>query len=203
MPKINIERDPRLFAEAITSKSSPHKLALGLDLGTTTGYAYTYFEPNVPTKKSGVAMGQWNLSAGPYDSGAIRFVRLRQFLSILMPDLVLFEDVRYTPQRGNKFTVGAIIARAANAGELFGAFKATLCTWCEENNVPCQGIGIGQIKKFATNKGNANKVEMIEACNAKFQTEFDVDDYESTGVDNIADAAFVMAMGLDAYIGGL
>ena len=119
--------------------------------------------------------------------------------------MVFFEDVRYTPgtMGMNKFSIGAIISRAANVSELFGAFKATVCTWCEERHVPCHGFGIGQIKKYATGKGNANKCDIIEACNAKFGTAFPTNDYESTGADNIADASFVLLMGIDEYAKGI
>ena len=40
---------------------------------------------------------------------------------------------------------------------------------------------------------------MIEACNTRFGTEFKTEDYTSTGVDNIADAAFAMMMGVALY----
>jgi len=204
MSKINIEKDPDAFAETIV-RTPGTQLLLGLDLGTTTGYAYRFVKDGkVVTSDNEVAMGQWNLSAGPYDSGAIRFIRLRHFLSIVQPNLVVFEDVKYTPEsRGNKFTVAAIISRAATSAELFGAFKATVCTWGEENSVACQGFGIGSIKKHATGKGNSNKVAMIEACNDKYGTDFDTHDYESTGVDNIADAAFVLDLGLELCGKGL
>jgi len=202
MAKIDIVRDPDAVQPI---ERGDTKLALGLDLGTTTGYAYKLFKPGTTIQWDDVAMGQWDLSAGPYDSGAIRFVRLRQFLSIIKPDLVTFEDVRYTPAIAgmNKFSIGAIIARAANSAELFGAFKATLCTWCEEHKVPCQGVGIGQIKKYATDKGNASKTDMILACNQKFKSNFGIDDYDSTGADNIADAAFVLVIGLESYSKGV
>ena len=204
MPKTKIDKDPEAFAEMIIREPGT-KLLLGLDLGTTTGYAYRFMKDGeLLTPNNEVVMGQWNLSAGPYDSGAIRFVRLRHFLTLTKPDLVFFEDVKYTPEsRGNKFTVAAIISRAATSAELFGAFKATVCTWSEENSVACQGFGIGSIKKHATGKGNSNKVAMIDACNAKFGSDFGTHDYESTGVDNIADAAFVLDLGLELCGKGL
>ncbi len=81
--------------------------------------------------------------------------------------------------------------------------SAILTTWAEERNIPCQGIPIGTIKRFATGKGNANKIEMIEACNKTFGTEFKTADYESTGVDNIADAMFLCSMAVTQYSEGL
>jgi hypothetical protein len=147
-------------------------------------------------------MGQWNLSAGQYDSGAIRFVRMRQFLTYLSPDLVCYEDVKFDPPMG-QFNKGALLARVATASEFLGALKATVCTWCEENNVPCTGFKIAQIKKRATMKGNANKELMIQACNEMFGSDFDVDGYETSGVDNIADAAFCCLMAQEQYALGL
>ncbi|MBD3407201.1 MAG: hypothetical protein GF411_13865 [Candidatus Lokiarchaeota archaeon] len=201
MPKININNRPSSF-DIKRPLNKSIKMAMGLDLGTTTGYAYTFIDSENHAETDNIVMGQWDLSAGPYDSGAIRFLRLRQFLTMSSPDYLFFEDVRYTPEKPNKFLASAIISRAANVSELFGAFKATLCTWAEEHDIPCEGFGIGQIKKHATGKGNANKIDMINACNEKFNTDFDYD-YESTGVDNIADAMFVLSLGISRYIEGM
>lgn len=202
MPKLCLESDPQAV---VIERVTPGKLILGLDLGTTTGYAYSWLDTdnNIPANKR-LFMGQWDLSAGPYDSGAIRFVRLRQFLATVRPALVGFEDVKYTPaQKANKFTIGAILARAATACEWFGALKATLCTWCEENDIPCIGIPIGSIKKRATARGNANKEDMIKACNDEFGTDFGIEDYNLTGADNIADAAWVCQLVMEQHAEGM
>src|SRR6516162_6246724 len=151
MPKFQIQRDPRLFARNWRPvEDTSLRLALGLDLGTTTGYAYTYFVPGEPYEigMHTTAFGQWDLSAGPHDSGAIRFVRLRQFLAVVRPDIVFYEDVKYTPpDTPNLINLHAIIARAARPTEFIGALKGTLSCWCEEHDVPCEGISIGAIKK--------------------------------------------------------
>jgi hypothetical protein len=204
MPKFQIQRDPRLFASdwKPTYDRGLLRLALGLDLGTTTGYALTYFTPGKPYEPGArtTAFGQWDLSAGPYDSGAIRFVRLRQFLAEARPDIVFFEDVKYVPaETPNLINLTAILGRAAKSIELFGAFKATLACWCEEHDVPCQGLPIGAIKKRATGHGGANKVAMIDACNRLFEAELDPEGYESSGVDNVADACFCMLLGVESY----
>lgn len=181
-------------------------MVLGLDLGTSCGYAISYVPRGKPIDADRLTtmLGQWDLSAGPYDSGAIRFVRLRQFLSILKPDLVVYENVKYTPPEApNRFNANAIVARAATPIEWFGALKATVSTWCEEAGVPCTGFPIGTIKKRATGKGNANKSDMIRACNETFGSDMDADDYESAGYDNIADAAWVCLLGIEMYAQGL
>jgi Holliday junction resolvasome RuvABC endonuclease subunit len=180
------------------------KVILGLDLGTNCGYCYGFLTPKDEFIIEPWQMGIWDLSAGPYDSGAIRFVRLRKFLSALSPDFVAYEDVKFTPEEAlTRFSAARVLARAATASELIGAFRATVVTWCEENNLPCTGFGVGTIKKFATNIGNASKEEIIKACNEKFKTDFDPETYKSTGVDNIADAAFICLLAYNQYSSGL
>ena len=206
MPKFNISRDPWVFRESVKEPKPKSNLVLGLDLGTNCGYSYCIVQENellVPDKLD-MHIGQWDLSAGPYDSGALRFVRLRQFLSVLKPDLVAFEDVRYTPsEKLTKFNMHSIIARAATSCEFFGALKATVCTWSQENGVPCGSFPIGTIKRRATGKGNANKSDMIAACNEMFRTDFDTENYETAGFDNAADSAFVCLLALENYAKGL
>jgi hypothetical protein len=201
-----VTRDPELLARTVPLRPERTRLVLGLDLGTACGAAYAFHRPSDPVDPVRVALhlGQWDLSAGPYDSGAIRFVRLRQFLTALGPDLVVCEDVKYvppnTPERMNPT---AIVARAATALEWFGALKATVAVWCEEHGVPCAAFPIGVIKKRATGKGNANKSDIIRACNATFGSDMDPDDYTNTGYDNVADAAWVCLLGLEQYARGL
>lgn len=205
MAKHKIERDPWLFAERL-ARPARANLVLGLDLGTTCGYCFTYMRDGqrVEPEKLAMNLGQFDLSAGPYDSGAIRFVRLRQFLTVMEPDLIAFEDVKYTPaEKPNRFNAGAIVARAATACEWFGGLKAAVAAWAEENGVPCTSFPIGTIKKRATNKGNANKGDMIAACNALFGSDMDAENYEAAGYDNVADAAFVCLLALEQYSRGL
>lgn len=205
MPKHMIEHDPWVFSERLVRPEKTN-LVLGLDLGTSCGYAFTYMKEGqrVDPAALEIALGQFDLSAGPYDSGAIRFVRLRQFLEVLQPDLVAYENVKYTPpEKPTRFNANAIVARAATPIEWFGALKATVSTWCEENKVPCCSFPIGTIKKRATGKGNANKSDIIAACNELFGSDMDAEDYASAGYDNIADAAFVCLLALEQYSGGL
>jgi Holliday junction resolvasome RuvABC endonuclease subunit len=205
MPKFNISSDPWVFKDSLKTQAKTNTV-LGLDLGTNCGYSYSYVTEGqlIIPEKLDMHIGQWDLSAGPYDSGALRFVRLRQFLSVLKPDVVAFEDVRYTPsEKLTKFNMHSIIARAATSCEFFGALKATVCTWAQENGVPCGSFPIGTIKRRATGKGNANKSDMIVACNELFRTEFDSENYESAGFDNAADSAFVCLLALEHYSKGL
>jgi hypothetical protein len=207
MPKFQIQRDPRLFARNWRPvEDTSLRLALGLDLGTTTGYAYTYFVPGEPYEigMHTTAFGQWDLSAGPYDSGAIRFVRLRQFLAVVRPDIVFYEDVKYTPAESpNLINLHAIIARAARPMEFIGALKETVGSWCESHDIPCEGVPIGAIKKRATGHGNANKEAVIDACNEAFKADLDPESYEASGADNVADACFCLLLGIESYSMGV
>lgn len=194
----------RMAEESRKIRREESKMILGLDLGTNCGYCYGFLTSNDSFIVEPWQMGIWDLSAGPYDSGAIRFVRLRKLLSALKPDFVAYEDVKFTPSEAiTKFSAARVMARAAKASELIGAFRATVILWCEERNIPSTGFGIGTIKKRATGSGNAGKEEMIRACNEFFKTDFDPDTYTSTGVDNIADAAFVCLLAFENYGSGL
>lgn len=202
MPKFEIIRDPAALAERLQAATRPR--ALALDLATSTGYACAEFDPSLPITVDRLmptlVMGQLDLSAGQYDSGAIRFVKLRQFLDAAKPSIIFYEQIRDTPpMAGTRAMMAAIVARVYTAAKLAGAFIGTVCCWAEERNIPCVGLEIGQIKKRATGKGNAGKPAMIEACNAMFGTELEVDGFETSGCDNIADAAHILLLGLETY----
>jgi hypothetical protein len=208
MPRHKLVKDPANFHLQFDLKQPLPglKLALGVDLGTTTGISFTYFDPTqawLPGERT-IYSGQLDLSVGDFDSGAIRYVRLRQFLAKIDPDLVMFEDAQYYTKEnfGPKPTVHQVIARTARPIELLGSLKATLGTWCEERNIPCVGFPIQAIKKRATSKGNANKEMVIRAANEEFGSGLEVEDYEKTGVDNLADSLYCLVLGLEMYSQG-
>lgn len=206
MSRVNYHANPEAFSLAVPEKGVK-KLVLGIDLGTATGYSLALYEPGVSTILPSLLnpnwMGQLDLSAGSYDSGAIRFVKLRHFLAVAKPDLVVYEDVKFTPPPMPGAKMGAILARAATSSEFLGALKATMAAWCEENGIPCTGFGISEIKKRATGKGNSDKKKMIQACNEAFGSTFDPDGYETSGADNVADSAWVCLLGLERYADGI
>lgn len=176
------------------------KLAVGIDLGTKCGYAYAIVRPDKSWEFSPWYMGLWDLSAGRWDSGNISFLRLRKFLYELNPAAIFYEDVKYTPKQAvTRYNASRIIARAATSSELLGAFKHTLVTWAEDNKAYCTGIPIGAIKQRAVGSGRANKEQVLEACNREFSVNFDIETYQTTGADNVADAAFALMCGLDQY----
>jgi len=205
VPKLEQYHDPADLAAALTGLHPDRRRVLGVDLGTNCGVAWADIDPKDPARSACIVAGQLDLSVGPYDTGPLRHIRLKQFLSVLSPNLIAFEDVKFTPDikgfAGKRD--GMIVARVASASELLGGFKITLTTWAEEHGIPATGLAIGTIKKHATGQGNANKVQMIEAANERFGVKLDTVDYEKTGADNIADAMHICDMAITSYKDGL
>jgi len=202
-----MSKDPRVYEKSVPILVPPYKRIVGLDLANQTGVAFVDILPGKPVEGLNMILGQWDLGVGEHDTGPLRHIRLKQFLSIMRPSLVMFEDVKFTgttmPTDQKRHTLGAMVARAVTGAQLIHGFKVTMSTWCEEHNIPVHGLPIQTIKKFATGKGNAGKPEMIEACNEQFGTKLDAKTFEQTGVDNMADAAFCCAMGVQLYSEGL
>ena len=50
---------------------------------------------------------------------------------------------------------------------VYGGFLGMLTAWCEEHDVPYEGVPVGTIKRYATGKGNADKAKMVAAIQAR------------------------------------
>jgi len=116
---------------------------LALDLGTNTGFA---------TGEAGhMISGDWNLKPGRYDGGGMRFVKFRARLDEIRiacgTTHVFFEEVRRH--------------RGTDAAHVYGGLLATLTAWCEEREIPYEGLPVGEIKREWTGSGNASKEAMI------------------------------------------
>jgi Holliday junction resolvasome RuvABC endonuclease subunit len=137
---------------------------LALDLGTTTGWAYSGGVGN-SLNDSGI----WSLAPSRHESSGMRWIKFRQSLRRFenMVDIVLYEEV----------------ARhlGTHAAHIYGGFVAILQDWCQENNIEYQGIPVATIKKFATGKGNASKQMMIDHARNILRRE-PVDDNEADAV---------------------
>jgi len=208
------ERDPEDFAAdpaelaagLVPAHPAPPRPALGLDLGAACGYALARVRPGHPfdPRTAPVVPGQLDLAAGPFDSGGLRFVRLRKFLAVIRPALIAFEVVMPTPPAARGRTnPAAIVARAATAPEWTGGLKAHLAARAEERGVACTGVPIGTIKRRPAGKGNASKAEVIRGVNDLFGVTLDAEKYESTCDDNVADAAACLLIALEQYALGL
>ena len=132
------------------------KSFLALDLATKTGWAAAAINPH---GKVQIQSGVETFSVNSRIEGAgMRYLRFRKWLDemhkMLDIERLSFEEVK---QR----------AQSVAAGHMYGGFMATLTAWCEDNNVPYEGISVGTIKKHATGKGNAGKEEVLKAMRAK------------------------------------
>jgi len=74
------------------------------------------------------------------------------------------------------------------AAHSYGGFLAILQVWAHKRNIPCIGVGVGQLKKLWTGKGNATKEMMIAEANKRG---FDTDN------DNCADAIALLHYALE------
>lgn len=120
---------------------------LCLDLGTTTGWAIS--------DSGAITSGTESFKPGRFEGGGMRFLRFKRWLNELLAcvgniDAVYFEEVRRH--------------LGVDAAHCYGGFMAQLTAWCEENEIPYQGVPVGEIKKHATGKGNAQKDAMIKAA---------------------------------------
>lgn len=117
---------------------------LALDLGTTTGFAWS---PAAGT----IISGTWSLKPGKYDGAGMRGVKFIGHLDELHDGTpitrVAFEAVRRH--------IGT------DAAHVYGGLMLVLQSWCETFSVPYEGVPVGTIKKFWTGKGNAKKDAMI------------------------------------------
>lgn len=130
---------------------------LALDLGTRTGWAYA---TNIGTILSGV----WDFKPGKFDGGGMRFLRFQRML----------DEFKGNVPIGAIYYEGVRAHRGVDAAHVYGGLMATLQAWCEVNKTPCEGVGVGEIKRFWTGKGNASKEAMIaEAIKRGFTVEDD------------------------------
>lgn len=195
-----ITKDPRVMSTDVLPAPKVLKRALGLDLGNSCGYCIWEYDPRNPVKPVIGYHGMWDLSPQGWDTGALRLLRLQQFLNEVQPDVIFYEDVSTTPPKDPKMLKGVM-----RSTQWLAALKGHVVTWAEINNVPTHGYSIGVIKKFATGKGNANKTMMTAAAIEQYGWDYEPDDKGEyfDGLDNVADAAHVLALGYGEYLTGL
>jgi Holliday junction resolvasome RuvABC endonuclease subunit len=144
---------------------------VALDLGTKTGYAYT-FDGKVHIGMSGVA----DFTPSRHEGGGMRMMRFSKWLEELLEGddvILLYEEVA-----SHKGTAAA---------HIYGGFLGILQTHCENNKIPYRGFPVGSIKKHATGRGNANKNDMIAHASRKFGR---VESHDQ------ADALWILSLGL-------
>jgi len=143
-----LSHDPQLAAAGLRP---PQRGLLALDLGTTTGWALCYANGTVVS-------GTQDFKPRRFEGGGMRYVRFTDWLVELAMSCngigrIVFEEVRRH--------VGT------DAAHVYGGFLATLTSWCEEHELPYEGVPVGTIKRHVTGKGNADKAAMIAAVRAR------------------------------------
>ena len=123
---------------------------LSLDLGTHTGWAMRGCDGSI-------ASGTEHFQPHRFEGGGMRYLRFKRWLAETKQvdglDAVYFEEVRRHA--------------GVDAAHAYGGFLAHLTAWCEQHQVPYQGVPVGTIKKHATDHGNAGKAAMVAAMQAK------------------------------------
>jgi len=126
---------------------------LALDIATNTGW------------KTETASGVWNLKPARGESEGMRVVRfkskVRELIEIESITLVSYER-----------PAGMHKASIMVASEMVGVLKDL----CIEKGIELACYSATEIKKFATDKGNANKEQMIEAARKQYGYTGDSDD---------------------------
>ena len=121
---------------------------LALDLGTTTGWALW--------QDKHIVSGHVSFKPGRYEGGGMRYLRFQNWLHEIKGkkhiDYLFFEEVR--------------AHTGTDASHVYGGFLGSLTAWCEAQKVPYMGIPVGEIKSYATGKGNAGKPAMVSAVQA-------------------------------------
>jgi Holliday junction resolvasome RuvABC endonuclease subunit len=119
--------------------------------------------------------GLWDMRTRKDESMGMKLIRLESKLNEIHEvhplDLVVYER----PAGQHKMAM-------VHQGKLIG----TLEKWCQQNGIEYKGYSAGEIKKFATGKGNCGKPAMIKAAQDKYG--YIGDD------DNIADALHLLNM---------
>jgi Holliday junction resolvasome RuvABC endonuclease subunit len=142
---------------------------LALDLGTTTGWA-------ICTRDGTVRSGSQSFAVKRMEAAGQRWLKFRAFLAEQRAQGGEIHAVYYEDVKQHAGTLAA---------HVYGGFLATIEAWCAANNVPLRPVGVGQVKKHWTGKGNADKSMMIATARAKGFAPVD---------DNHADALAILSL---------
>ncbi|MFT4314849.1 MAG: crossover junction endodeoxyribonuclease RuvC [Wolbachia pipientis] len=123
---------------------------LTLDLGKQTGWAIL--------TDGVIESGSKSFHGSRFSGGGMHFLKFRSWLNEMKEKFSNIEAVYFEEVRRHLGT---------DAAHCYGGFLAVLSAWCEENNIPYQGVNVKTIKRFITGKGNASKSEVIEAVKKK------------------------------------
>jgi len=145
---------------------------LALDLGSNTGWALRASDERIQS-------GTVSFRPSRYDGGGMRYLRFRGWLERLATDVGDLRAVHFEEVHRHLGT---------DASHVYGGLLATLTAWCEEHQIPYQGVPVGTIKRFIAGKGNADKDAVIAAVRARGFTPAD---------DNEADAIAILLWAIE------
>lgn len=133
---------------------------LALDLGTKTGWALRY-------SATEIYHGTQAFERKTSDGAGMRFLKFRRWLNEMAEQHGPIEAVWFEEVRAHKGTAAA---------HIYGGLFATLTAWAERRDIPYGGVPVGEIKRYATGKGNAGKGAVIAAMKARgFEPQTDND----------------------------
>jgi len=169
MRKELLDRVELAKARSKAKKQANKMNILAIDPATLCGWAIE------STEFKGYECGVWNLTKRKDESDGIKWLRfraqLKEICSMQKIQIVAFERPAGQHQ-------GAVIHHAK--------LVAIIEEFCADNAIEYKAYSAGQIKKFATGKGNSGKPIMIQA--AKDKLGYEGDD------DNEADALWLLQL---------
>jgi len=128
--------------------------------------------------------GLWDLSTKRDQSSGIKLLKLKSELR-KQHELNNLELIVYERPAGRNIT--GIMSQSK--------FVAIIESFAEENDIQYKGYSPGEIKKFATGKGNCGKPAMIAAAQKAYGYEGDD--------DNEADAIHLWYLATDEFVGNI
>ncbi len=167
--KLKVQPPPKETQLLVESFSLQPKSILAFDLGTRTGWAYH----NHISSYEGY--GEFDVG-GIYKPGARLnhyYNLLEQTVATAMPQLIVYEHVMRWA--------------SSQAAFWYNAYLTQLIMVAHAANLHLAPVSVTKIKKFATGKGNALKVDMIAAAQKLYP------DHPPILSDNIADAIHLLA----------
>ena len=157
------------------------KCIAAFDLATHCGWCLWHKDKD--KEADDLTSGVWNMSLKPHESSGMRIVAFGGHLNRLLqtyPDIqmIVWEDVQFVKHR---------LAYKVHC-ELAGKLQE----WAINNKLEHTGVSVGEIKRFATGKGNASKDMMMAAARLRW-AEYSFAD------DNEVDARWLMETTLNRY----
>lgn len=103
------------------------------------------------------AHGAWDFTTRKDESSGMKMLRFRSKLK----EVVELENI-------NLIVYERVAGQHANSIIHASKMVAIIETFCEEIGINYKAVSAGEVKKFATGKGNAGKPQMIEAARLKY-----------------------------------